>query len=186
MWDVGSTGGEPDEEARTDNGMAAAIKRHWLLFFQAVEDGTHEMLDEATAWTQQRNSIGMRTPSESDIARTMCMLLRAFADGTRVPKGLNEAWLAVLPKGNEAADTDEECIRTVDFLRPSLLKNTDRKVVAGALARRMRPILMKEVHPTQRGFFAGRDLVRNAVEVDTFARALHGGAVGRLAGPFAV
>lgn len=37
----------------------------------------------------------------------------------------------------------------------------------------MLPILSKEAHPTQTGFVAGRDLVRNVVELDTYARAMH-------------
>lgn len=103
----------------------------------------------------------------------MCMLTHVFADGAPAPAGFNEAWLVVLPKGSEAADTRGECARAADSLRPLLLKNTDSKIVAGTLARGMRPILSKAVHPTQRGFVADRDLVRNIAELDTYARALH-------------
>lgn len=52
-------------------------------------------------------------------------------------------------------------------------KKGNRTEKAGTLARGMRPVLNKEVHPTRRGFVAGRDLVRNVVELDTYARALH-------------
>lgn len=60
-----------------------------------------------------------------------------------------------------------------DCLRPLLLKNMDINIVVASLARRLRPILSKEVRQTQSGVVACRDLVRNVVGLDIFARALH-------------
>lgn len=178
--------------------MAEAMKNHWLPVFQAAEDQTGELLAEAAQWSKRWDFCGSTVPGEAEVAevirrgrrmapgpdglpysmwrgagkvgaRTMCMLTESFADGTPTPPSFNEAWLAVLPKGTAADDRGGECVRQAESLRPLLLKSTDSKIVAGTLARGMRPILKKEGHPTQRDFVAGRDLGRNVVELDTFA-----------------
>lgn len=106
-------------------------------------------------------------------ARTMCKLIRAFAGGVPASDGFNEAWLVVLPKASEAADTGGKCERAADCLRRLLLKNTGSNMVAATLARGMRPILSKAAHPTKRVVVAGHDLVRKVVELDRYVWAMH-------------
>lgn len=90
-------------------------------------------------------------------ARTLCRLLRAFADGAQAPQGFNESWSAVLPWGSEPGEAGGGCVQLVENIQPLILKSLRSKTVAAILARGMRPILQREV---QRGFVAGRDLVR--------------------------
>lgn len=188
---VGSTG----QQERSETGMAAVLKEHLLLVFQAAEDQIEELRAEVAKWTRRWGFSGLVLPSEDEVAevirrgqrigpgpdclpyamwrnaggagaRTVCKMLRAFGDGTLAPPRFDEAWLAVLPKGRTPTDSGSHCERPAENIRP-LLKNTDRKNVVASLARGMQPILRREVHPTQRGLVAGRDLRRNVVELDT-------------------
>ena len=45
--------------------------------------------------------------------------------------------------------------------RPIMLLNTDCKIVVKALANGVKPILHKIIHPSEKGFIAGRSKVRN-------------------------
>lgn len=93
--------------------------------------------------------------------------------GLAATPGFDEAWRCVDEEERCVAQRWRVHVRRADCLRPRLLKNTDSKVVAETLVHAMRPTLRKEVHPTQRRVVAGRDLVRNVVELNTVAHPLH-------------
>lgn len=101
-----------------------------------------------------------------------CLLINGLADGLRVPPLFNEAWLAVLPKGEAALDSTGEVVRGAGALRPLVLKNIGMKIVAASVARRMRPASSRGAHASERGFVSGRDLTQNVIELDSYARAL--------------
>lgn len=56
--------------------------------------------------------------------------------------------------------------------RPLSLKNTDSKSVAGVAGRSFRKAMRSGDHATQRGFVPLRDLTRNILETDAYARAI--------------
>lgn len=68
---VGSMRGGDDEVVRTEKGMAEAIKQHWLPVFQASEDDTDELLQEASAWTKRWGFSGLQVQSESEVAEVI-------------------------------------------------------------------------------------------------------------------
>lgn len=182
--------------------MSDAVRAHWLPIFQAAGADSPELREEVKQWATRWNFTQLTPPDAECMqrqlqrsrrtapgpdgvpyamwkaaglggARTLCMLLAAFADGEEPPADFNAAWLALLPKGAEDEDSEENMVRTAGNLRPLLLKNTDSKAIAAALARGMRKLQAAHVHATQRGFIAGREMSRNVLELDTYARAMH-------------
>lgn len=91
-------------------------------------------------------------------AATLAEVVRAVAAGDRPPPCFNQAWLAMLPKGTEATETRQQVARSARALRPLVVKNTDAKAIASAVARTMRKIVSAKAHGAQSGFVARRDL----------------------------
>lgn len=197
-----------EQRVVTEGGeMADVVREHWLPVFQAPGEDSAAMREEVKRWATPWDFSALALPDEERMtehirrtrstapgpdgvpyamwkatgtsgARTLRRLLASFADGAKAPEGFNEAWLALLPKGEEPEDMTEHRVRAAKNLRPLLLKNTDSKIVASALARGLRPILAASVHQTQRGFVMGREMSRNVLELDTYARAMHSTVLG--------
>eukprot|EP00959_Pyramimonas_sp_CCMP1952_P093647 1959635-Pyramimonas_sp.AAC.1 len=74
-----------------------------------------------------------------------------------------------IPKGEEEGDQGG-AVRDVQSLRPLGLKNSENKILAGAVTRPF-AVKMAEVSCTlQRGFTLGRQFGTNIIELDTYAR----------------
>lgn len=78
-------------------------------------------------------------------------------------------WLAVVAKGVEPGDANEES----GGHRATIARTKDDStVVAATVARGVRPVV-REAHPTQRGLKGGRDPTFSVIEFDACARGLH-------------
>ena len=92
------------------------------------------------------------------IATLFCPVLtelaNAAAAGDILPSRFNEGIVALLFK------TEGENPKPGDF-RPISLLNSDYKIIAGALAARIKLVLAALVHETQTGFVPGRLIVEN-------------------------
>ena len=98
-------------------------------------------------------------------------MLTSLSSGQEL-HALNHGWLACLPKGSRAEDSGSSCVRRPGELRSLTLLNTDLKILASVVARSLRRTLMRGAHVVQRGFVPWRQLVRNVLEIDSFARLL--------------
>uniref|UniRef100_A0A670ICM2 Reverse transcriptase domain-containing protein n=1 Tax=Podarcis muralis TaxID=64176 RepID=A0A670ICM2_PODMU len=78
-----------------------------------------------------------------------------------IPGTWKEAFITIIPK----QDSD---LTQVKNYRPISLLNTDYKIFAGILAKRLKKILIKIIHKDQQGFLPGRQIknnIRNIVNV---------------------
>lgn len=78
--------------------------------------------------------------------------------------------MALLPKCEDEEDTEEGAARPSVEIRPLPMKNTCSKSVAGVAGQLFRKAICAGAHVAQRGFVPRRDLMRNILEVDAFAR----------------
>uniref|UniRef100_A0A670J9A9 Reverse transcriptase domain-containing protein n=1 Tax=Podarcis muralis TaxID=64176 RepID=A0A670J9A9_PODMU len=71
-----------------------------------------------------------------------------------IPKTWQEAFITIIPK-------QESDLTQVRNYRPISLLNTDYKIFAGILAKRLKKILIKIIHKDQTGFLPGRHIRNN-------------------------
>lgn len=180
--------------------MREAIAAHWAPVFCAPEFLTTEVDSLVSRWTprwrfeaaapgqqefEKALAHGRRSAPDPDglsydawrantstAATTLLLLHDHLADGGPAPEGLNNAVLAMLPKGSDPSDDDTGVVRSSDKLRPLCLKNVDIKVIAGVASHSMRSTLQSCAHPAQHGFIPGRSIIQNVYELDCMARAL--------------
>ena len=91
-------------------------------------------------------------------------LYERWRDTGTLPQGFNHGFLALLPKGQEMAETPG--MRSPDAIRPLTLSNTDSKILAGALNKGLSAVATRCVHPDQNGFVKGRSIIDNIVHIE--------------------
>ena len=82
------------------------------------------------------------------------------------PDAFNLGLLAFLPKTPSAQGPGGESIRVAGDVRPLTIVNCDNRLGASAVRLRIEPILERWVSKHQRGFFGGRSMLENVVDVD--------------------
>lgn len=81
------------------------------------------------------------------------MYKKAFESGT-LPPTLNEATITLIPKKGKD-------LQQASSYSPVSLLNTDQKILAKSLARRLSPHMAKLIHPDQTGFIPKRHFFHN-------------------------
>ena len=100
---------------------------------------------------------------------TLYAMLLAQLNGDSIPSDFNASATVFVPKGNLDAD-QVEVVREGTDMRPLSLKNTDNKINVSTVNRTLRPVIQEGTHETQNGFVPERQLIQNAVDIDTHGR----------------
>ena len=85
-------------------------------------------------------------------------------DGREFPEGLNETFLVLIPKIENA--------QSVTQLRPIGLCNVAYKVITKAIVHRIKPVLGKLIAPTQSSFVPGRQISDNIIIVQEMLHSM--------------
>lgn len=103
------------------------------------------------------------------------LLYRAFIhlmSGRNLPEDFNHAFLWLLPKGDDPADS-RRCLRHPRDTRPLSGSNTDGKIFASAIDFAFHQHIHSYAHHSQRGFIHGRHLQANIIDIDGNFRYNH-------------
>eukprot|EP00959_Pyramimonas_sp_CCMP1952_P344585 7217147-Pyramimonas_sp.AAC.1 len=73
----------------------------------------------------------------------------------------NHCRLVILPKGNLPQDGMAD--KRPEDTRPLALSNTDQKLMASCLAYPLKNVVREKLHPVQRGFINGRNMIDNVL-----------------------
>ena len=79
--------------------------------------------------------------------------------GQPPPPGFNKGLLFLLPKKFTGLVSDT---------RPISVTNTDNRILAAAVARKIMPVVLDLVEPSQKGFLAGKQGSDHVVDVNSF------------------
>ena len=102
-------------------------------------------------------------------ATTLALVADRLMSGQVMPREFNNSISIFPPKGDEE-DDDTDLTRSPMNTRMLSLKNSDNKIIASVINRKMKLIVAETTNPIQRGFVSGRTFLTNVVDVDTYAR----------------
>ena len=100
---------------------------------------------------------------------TLFLLLTHSLSGLPLHIEYNQSLTVFIPKGEEDEDTPTSVVRRAVDTRPLTLKNSDNKLIAGAVNYTHKHVLTRGICRIQRGFVQGRQMLANIIDLDTRA-----------------
>ena len=136
----------------------------WKLPFEGFSSMLDACMDSAPGPDGIPYSAWARAPRPIRVA--LYAAFDAFLHGQSLPDDFNHAFLALLAKGEHPED-QVFVARAPEETRPLSLSNTDAKLFAMAIKTAASKRVESWASGTQRGFLTGRQMLDNALEVET-------------------